>query len=336
LELTLPSILSMSKKANPTSIGLFFAVGLALSVAGLLIFSSRSLFHPQHKSILYFNASLKGLNPGAPVKFRGVTIGTVVEILIRHNQASNDFSMPVIIAIDKKLAQTKSDQLLRIGDPSDLEQLVRQGFRGRLDSESLVTGVLYVGLEVLPDAHAPILHQLTHEYDEIPTVPGEIQRLLANLSRVDVHGLSENVNRLVLRLDTSLSQLNVAEINAGVINLLGSANRLVTTPDLTNSFAVLRKALDQAATLLKRVDGRVDPLADSVTNTLYDAQKTLADLRLAIQNVSALISPDSAIPSDLRQALEDLGNAGRAIADLAEFLQRNPNSLLTGRKHRKE
>ena len=104
----------MSKKTNPTSIGLFFVIGLALCVAGLLVFSSRSLFHPQQKCILYFNASLKGLNPGAPVKIRGVTVGSVVEILIRHNQAPDDFSMPVIIAIDKKLAQTKSDELLRI------------------------------------------------------------------------------------------------------------------------------------------------------------------------------------------------------------------------------
>jgi paraquat-inducible protein B len=94
--------------------------------------------------------------------------------------------------------------------------------------------------------------------------------------------------------------------------------------------------LEQAGALLKRIDGRVDPLADSVTNTLYDAQKTLAGLRIAIQNVSDLIDPDSAIPSDLRQALEDLGNAGRAAADLAEFLQRNPSSLLTGRTHRKQ
>jgi len=324
----------MSKKANPTKIGLFFVIGLALCVAGLLVFSSRSLFHPQQKSILYFNTSLKGLNPGAPVKIRGVTVGSVVEILIRHNQAPDDFSMPVIIAIDKKLAQTKSDELLRFDDQSDRERLIREGFRGRLDSESLVTGLLYVNLEVVLDAPAPILHQLKHEYDEIPTVPSQIQQLLANLSQVDVHGLSENVNRLVVRLDDSLGQLNVAEINAGVTNLLGSANRLVTTPDLTNSFTVLRKTLDQAATLLKRVDGRVDPLANSVTNALHDAQKTLADLRLAIQNVSTLISPDSAIPSDLRQALEDLGNAGRAIADLAGFLQRNPNALLTGRKHR--
>src|SRR5215813_1066220 len=104
----------MSKKANPASVGLFLIFGLALLVAGVLIFTSRSAFHPHQKEILYFDASLKGLNPGAPVKFRGVTIGSVVEVLIRHNQAGNDFSMPVLITLDKKVAQAKSDELLEI------------------------------------------------------------------------------------------------------------------------------------------------------------------------------------------------------------------------------
>ena len=75
----------MSKKANPTSIGLFLILGMALGLAAVLIFSSRSLFHTRQKVILYFDTSLKGLNPGAPVKFRGVTIGSVLEVLIRHN-----------------------------------------------------------------------------------------------------------------------------------------------------------------------------------------------------------------------------------------------------------
>jgi paraquat-inducible protein B len=336
LELTLPSILSMSKKANPTSIGLFFVVGLTLGVAALLIFSSRSLFHPQQKTILYFNASLKGLNPGAPVKFRGVTIGSVVEILIRHNQASNDFSMPVVIAIDKKLAQAKSDQLLQIGSQSNLNKLIGQGMRGRLDAESLVTGVLYVGLDIVPNAPPPVFHQLAPEYHEIPTLPSQVQQLLDELSHLDLRGLSEKLSGLLIRADTSLSQLNVAEINAGVTNLLGSANRLVTTPDLTNSFTAVRRTFDQAGVLLKRIDGRVDPLADSVTNTLYDAQKTLAGLRVAVRNVADLVSPDSAIPPDLKQALEELSNAGHSVAELAEFLKRNPNALLTGTRRPKE
>src|SRR3954470_3943499 len=103
----------MSKKANPTVIGLFFAGGLVLAVAGLLAFSARSHLHPQVKYVLYFDDSLKGLNPGAPVRFRGVTVGSVADVRIRHNQAANDHSMPVIISVDKELTQAKSDEVLQ-------------------------------------------------------------------------------------------------------------------------------------------------------------------------------------------------------------------------------
>jgi paraquat-inducible protein B len=325
----------MSKKANPTSIGLFIVVGLALAVAGALVFSAGSLFRKQQKYILYFNVSLKGLDPGAPVKFRGVTIGKVQEVLIRHNQSSDDFAMPVIIAIDTKLTQTKSDEHVQFGKDR-LSYLIQQGFRARLDAESLVTGVLYIGMERVPNPPAPVFHQLKPEYPEIPTMPSQVQQLLANLERLDVGGLSEKLNTLLTRVDGSLSQLSVAEINAGLTNLLGSANRLVTTPDLTNSIAALRQTLAQAESLLKRIDGRVDPLADGLTNTLFDARKTLADVRVAVRNVSDLLSPDSAFRSDLMQALEQLGDAGRNIADLADFLERNPNSLLAGKKPPKE
>jgi paraquat-inducible protein B len=325
----------MSKKANPTSIGLFIIVGLVLAVAGVLIFSAGSLFRTQHKYILYFNVSLKGLDPGAPVKFRGVTIGKVQEVLIRHNQSSDDFAMPVIVAIDTKLTQTKSDEHVQFGKER-LNYLIQEGFRARLDAESLVTGVLYIGLERLPNPPAPIFHQLKPEYPEIPTMPSQVQQLFANLERLDLGSLSDKLNTLLARVDGSLSQLNVAEINAGLTNLLGAANRFLATPDLTNSIAGLGQTLAQAQSLLKHIDDRVDPLADSVTNTLFDAQKTLADARVALRNASDLLGPDAAFRSDLMQALEQLSDAGRNIADLADFLERHPNSLLAGKKPPKE
>src|SRR5262245_27128151 len=148
----------MSRKANPTVIGIFFAGGLALAMAGLLAFSSRSHFHPQARYILYFDGSLKGLNPGAPVKFRGVTVGSVANIFIRHNQASNDFSMPVVIIVDKKLMQSISDQLLHFNQER-LDHLIAQGYRGRLDAESLVTGVLYVEFDIVVNPPPPVFHQ---------------------------------------------------------------------------------------------------------------------------------------------------------------------------------
>jgi paraquat-inducible protein B len=322
----------MSKRANPTAVGLFIVLGVALGMGGLILFSSGRLFSHHQQFILYFNASLKGLSQGAPVKYRGVTIGSVSQVLIRHNQALQDYYMPVIVDIDATLAQSKSDREVPIGNKSRIEELIQEGFRGKLDTESLLTGVLYVELEVLPHAPPPIFHQLKPEYPEIPTVPTEIQQFLANLAQLDLHGLTEKLDRLLARLDTALGQFKVAEINAGMTNLLGTANRVLTTPDLTNSLVALRRTLDNAEALLKRVDSRVDPLADSATNTLAAAQKTLEELHLAVQNLNGLLEPDAPVRTELTAALEQLNNAARAIAELAEFLERNPNALLTGRK----
>jgi len=324
------------KKANPTALGLFLVITMGLGVAGVLIFSSGALFHPIQKSILYFDTSLKGLSPGAPVKFRGVTIGKVDQVLIRHNQSSDDFCMPVIIAIDKKVAQSKSDQHLPIGTEEYLDQLIQRGFRGRVDAESLVTGVLYVSLELLTNAPPPVFHQLKPEYHEIPTTPSQVQQLLANLQHFDLPGLSAKLNTFLTRLDTSLSQLDIPQINAGVTNLLGAAVQFITTPDLTNAISSARRTLDTAQGLLGRINGRVDPLADNLINTLSDARKTLADVRQGLHNLSGLVGPDTSFHSDLTQALEELANASRAVADLAEFLERNPDALLTGRKGPKE
>jgi hypothetical protein len=58
----------------------------------------------------------------------------------------------------------------------------------------------------------------------------------------------------------------------------------------------------------------------------------LADLRVGLQNVSDLVGPDSALRPSLVQALDQLGNASRSVADLAELLKRNPNALLVGKK----
>lgn len=324
------------KTANSTALGLFVVIGLAFVVGGVLLFSSGTLFHSEQKYILYFDGSLAGLNRGAPVKFRGVTVGKVEEVLIRHNQASDDFVMPVIIAVDKKLAQSKSDTSLQIGDQDRVNVLISHGFRGRLEAESLVTGVLYVGLDFDRDAPPPVFHQLKPQYQEIPTVPSPVQQLLASLEHLDLPNLSTNLNTLLARADSKVKELDMVRINSDLTNLLGSANQFITGPDLTNAVKSARLALDDAQTLLKRIDGRVDPLADNVNQTLADAQKTLGNLRGAIQNLSNMLGPDNAFRSDLARALEQLANASRAVADLAEFVQRNPDSLLLGRKQPKE
>ena len=102
----------MSKKANPTFIGLFIVIGVALGVTGLLLFSSSKLFSPTRAFVLYFDQSLNGLSEGAPVKYRGVTIGSVTRVMVHSNQLTNDYAMPVIVELDYKLLRE------RLGDQS--------------------------------------------------------------------------------------------------------------------------------------------------------------------------------------------------------------------------
>src|SRR4051794_22815455 len=161
----------MSKKANPTFIGLFILVGLALGVGGLLLFSSSKLFTRTKDYIVYFNVSLNGLNEGAPLKLRGVTIGTVKRVMIHYNQADDDTAMPVIVALQENLLTSrlgsKSSELIQRG----LEGKVSSDFRARLKAESLLTGVLYIDVEQVSNAPPAVYHELEKIYPEIPTRP---------------------------------------------------------------------------------------------------------------------------------------------------------------------
>src|SRR5262245_30410771 len=117
----------MSKKANPTTIGLFIVIALTLGVCGLLLFSSSRLFSQRVEIILYFNESLNGLNEGAPVKYRGVTIGSVKRVMIRFNQAANDYAMPVIVEIQKDLLDERLGDSSVVFSKPVFEERVRAG-----------------------------------------------------------------------------------------------------------------------------------------------------------------------------------------------------------------
>jgi paraquat-inducible protein B len=322
----------MSKKINTTSIGLFIVTGVALGVTGLLLFSTSKMFSKTRDFIVYFNDSLNGLSEGAPVKFRGVTIGTVKRVMVQFNQATNDYAMPVILEFEEKLLRERMPSFGYVFRKDAMADRIKAGLRATLQTESLVTGVLYVGVDMDPNAPPPVLHQVEPLYPELPSEPTKTQQLFNNLASLDVKSLQTNLTALITELRSTVNQLKMADINAGVTNLLASVNRLVADPDITNALAALRPTLDQYRELGAKVTGRVDPLADSVTNSLAEANRTLAQFRGAAENLKAMLSPDSPVRNDLDQALEQLAGAAQSISSLVEFLKEHPNALITGRE----
>ena len=328
----------MSKKINTTSIGLFIVTGVALGVIGLLLFSSSKMFSKAHSVIVYFDESLNGLNEGAPVKYRGVTIGSVKEVMARYNQASSDMAMPVILEIEDKLVRRRladaAGELFYKGstDQRTREARIKAGLRASLQTESLVTGVLYVDIQIDPHAPPPVLHQLEPRYIEIPTEPTQIKQLFNNLASLDIKSMQTNLDGLLTQLRTTVGELKMADINAGVTNLLSSVNRLVSNSDITNALASLRPTIDQYRELGAKVSSRIDPLATSVATTLAEANRTLIQIRGAGENLRTMLAPDSPLRNDLDLALEQLAGAAQSISSLTDFLKQHPNALIAGRE----
>jgi paraquat-inducible protein B len=322
----------MSQKPNPTSIGLFIVIGATLGVTGLLLFSSSKLFTRTRDCIVYFNDSLNGLNEGAPVKYRGVTIGSVKRVMVNFNQATNDYAMPVIVEVQEKLIRERVGEEAQVFTEQGLEERIKRGLRASLQAESLVTGVLYVEVRPNPRAPPPVFHQLKKLYLEIPSEPTQIQEMLNNLASLDLKAIGTNINALILKLDSVASNLRMAEISTGITNALGSIERLASSPEITNSLAAVRTTLDEYRSLGEKLNGRVDPVAQSITNSLAEANLTLVQLRGAADNLRNMLRPDSALRNDLDQLLQELAGTAESISTLVEFLKQHPNALITGRE----
>jgi paraquat-inducible protein B len=322
----------MSKKASPTAIGIFVFIGLILGVGGLLLFTSSRLFTQTAKFIVYFDNSLSGLNEGAPVKFRGVTIGSVTSVMIRYNQATNDPAMPVIIELQQDLIRRRLVGPTVFKNVTALNEEIRKGLRARLETESLVTGVLYVELEREEFPPPAVFHELTQTYLEIPSRPTEIQKLLRNLAKLDLTDLQQKLSSVVGKADKALDKLRLDEITGSLTNLLASANRVVTTPDLTNAITNLKEALDQYRLLGVKVNNRIDPLADGLTNAIANLNRTLVQARGGLQNFRDLLAADSSLRNELSVALDQITEAATSVSALADYVHNHPNSLVMGRK----
>jgi len=133
-------------------------------------------------------------------------------------------------------------------------------------------------------------------------------------------------------LDSSLGELDLQRLNNSLAGLIESVDGVVKSPDLTNSLTELRLALGEARALIRNLDGQVEPLVDSMTNTLQLTQETLTSVQRSVEQINSLLATDAPLTADLSAALDELALAARSIADLSGFLQRHPNALISGKK----
>jgi len=336
---------------NHAVIGAFVVGTAALAVAAVIVLGSGKLFKNVDHFVMYFEGSVKGLNVGAPVTFRGVKIGSVTDITLRANPAKLEVSIPVVIEVERDRIERTVD--MPFSGPEGIKRLIDKGLRAKLDLQSMVTGQLQINLEFLPDEPAR-LTGFKSRYMEIPTVPTTLERFAKQLENLPIEEMVNKVSSSLQALESLLNNPELPEL----INRLNqaSANLEDWTAKLDQRTTPLVDSLQQivghADQLVLSVDAQIDPLAGDVDQAVGSIKvaadrighvaDALAQLSQGVQpaidnagqmfaNVADLTDPNARERSELRITLKELSEAARSLRNLADYLARYPEALITGK-----
>jgi paraquat-inducible protein B len=319
----------MAKRVSPTAIGVFVVASFALVIAALIVVGAGNLFRKPLRFICVFQGDLNGLKVGAPVKFKGVQIGSVSEIRLRLSPSEGrlrqqfaDVGLPVIVDLDESQLIAKGGTGHAVTQPG-FEDIVRRGLRAQLKTESFLTGLLYIDLS--PHPEAPLILAVepgSGPYREIPTmqtkleaVQEELAKALAGLEQIDFKGLAESIT-------------NAAD---SIKNLTNSPQLKATLDSLKDTTANLDKTVTSVRVAVDHANEKLDPLVANLQKNSDEVNLTLKQTRAALVDLQSTLDPDSPLAVRLNGALEQLTYTTRSIGELTDYLQQNPSSLVRGK-----
>jgi paraquat-inducible protein B len=347
----------MSKKASPTLVGAFVLGALVLGVVGLVTLGSLDVFSPRLRAVLYFDGAVRGLNVGSAVSYRGVQVGRVVGIDLHIDPSTGDSLVPVAVELDPSIVRPLREKFDSPKPGDGLRQLVDQGLKGRLETQSILTGLLLIELEHLPDEPARLVGNEDEDVIEIPTVPTLLQRLDRTLASLDLERMTRDIQSIVSGVEAFVSSPRLTEMLDALPPTLAHYDALAQR--LGASASDISQFLRDADALVEHIGQRTDPTLDRVDAVLDEMHAGVVDVREAIDGIEARLQSESGmlagieeavdatgialrsardvldegstIAPELRAALREFGDAARSLSQLAELLERRPEVLLRGK-----
>jgi paraquat-inducible protein B len=323
------------KRANPAVIGGFVIGAVALLVIGLLVFGGAGWFVQRDTFIAYFPGSVKGLHVGAPVDFRGVTIGQVKEIRVLFDPRQLDARIPVIMELDATQIDVAGGAPV-LTQPEGAKELIDAGLGAQLQLQSLLTGLLFVNLDFYPKGQARLVGG-DQPYTEIPTIPSDLEQL------------QESAADVAARLPDLLDQLNgvLAEMNRALDRTSDDFSSIVSdvaviseelrefTPELVGRTA-------EAADDIRRVAGTLEDLLEANRDAIG---AMIDEWTVAAGSMRRLADQSGQLIAENRPGLRDFTQGGLyeytglaqdaqrlidRISRIADELERDPARFLFG------
>jgi paraquat-inducible protein B len=320
----------MSKHANPTVIGAFVVGAMVLAITAILLLGSGDLFVQKPRFVLYFKGSVKGLNVGSPVNFRGVNIGTVTNVQLVMGESGADIRIPVTIEINPG-SFIRSEQMMGGMTESrkeKLAELIDAGMRAQLQLQSLLTGQLFIQLDFYPGTPVDLVGD--NRYPEIPTIPTPIEKITKKLEDFPVEQVMNNIISTSKGLNKLVNSPELHQSIQSLNGILENIERLVKSQEFQKAVTSFNSALDELGSLARTVDSRVEPLSSELHATLNETRLAMSQARGTLESAQDLVS-DQKLLFALDNALAEITSAARSVRDLTDFLERQPQSILRGK-----
>ena len=305
------------------------------------------------KFIMFFDSSIRGLSLGAPVEFKGIKVGSVLDVRLEFDRENTSFRIPVLIEIEPQRIIERGNNQETGASHEALKNLVAKGLRARLQTGSLLTSQLFVELDMHPGSPINLSGSDT-PYPELPTLPTSnfsaitqsAEDLLAKLNAIDI---KEVTSVLVDTIETANKTIHSAN------EAINNTNTLIAAPGISEAIEDVQIALKNFKNITQKVNDST--LIASATKTLDSADKTInnantlieapgipkaiEDIQIALKNFKNITQKldDSNIIASATKTLKSvdktIGNAEQALTNANKAIDNtiktvnNANKLIT-------
>jgi len=274
--------------------------------------------------VVFFPESVRGLQIGSPVTFRGVPLGQVTGIeafMTGRKDVGIDIEVTFQVDLDRIHDPAGVVRQLRAMGPQEAAKyLADEGLRAELQSTSLVTGQLYIDLDFHPES-VPRMVDMHTRYPQLPTAPTKLQLL----------------GDKVEKLTTALANVPVDQIVRDVSEALVAIRDLARAREIRSALVAAGTAGEDLSRTLAGVDRLVADVrskvdAADVKLVVSDLHATLTATQRGLNQIQLALEGTGGAQRELSHTLSEIARAAAAVRTLAEFLERNPSALVEGKK----
>ena len=258
--------------------------------------------------LLYFDSSVRGLNVGAPVEFKGIKVGSVLDIRLEYKAEDTSFLIPVLIEIEPERI-IANDTAMQDSPYEIIDSLVDKGLRAQLRTGSLLTGQLFIQLDMHPDSDIVLAGGDTI-VPELPTVAAS-----------NFDAITAAVERFVQKLD----EVEIEKIGAELLETLQGANKVVNNPNVEVIITDLQASIQSFRSIVAKLDEA------NLKEAIDQGHVVLGKLEETLTLTNRVLKPNSPLQYNVIKLTGELEETARSIRQLVETLERNPQAIIFGK-----